>query len=48
MLLLTLYVIDTLRLCRWLIKILCEKKFPWGDGRQVRYESDKLGVDKHI
>jgi hypothetical protein len=46
MLLLTLYVIDITRLCRWLIKILCEKKFPWGDNDQIRDESIKRGVDK--
>lgn len=47
MLLLTLYVIDTTRLCRRLIKILCEKKFPWSDRSEMRdKEAVKRDVDK--
>lgn len=42
-----LYVIDTSRLCRRFIKILCEKKFPWPSAsKRINNESHFLAVDR--
>jgi len=45
MLLLLLYVIDTTRLCRRFINILCEKKFPWPENAKIKNEFRYPAVD---